>query len=220
MSQRIVLATGNRGKVEEMQAILAPFGLEVVPQSEFGVPEADETGLTFVENAIIKARNAAAHTGLPAIADDSGLEVDFLKGAPGIYSSRFAGITAHSSDNVAKLLAGMKEVPDNERTARFQCLMVFIRHDRDPTPIICQGTWEGTILHAAQGDGGFGYDPVFYVPTHNCASAELSAELKNQLSHRGQALRKLAEILKNNAGWAPPTSTVTSAPVVGNAHPT
>ncbi len=220
MTQRIVLATGNRGKVEEMQAILAPFGLQVVPQSEFGVPEADETGLTFVENAIIKARNAAAHTGLPAIADDSGLEVDFLKGAPGIYSSRFAGITANSSDNVAKLLADMKEVPDSERTARFQCLMVFIRHDRDPTPIICQGSWEGSILHASQGDGGFGYDPVFYVPTHNCASAELSAELKNQLSHRGQALRKLAEVLKNNVGWAPPTSTVTSAPVVGNAHPT
>ena len=220
MNQRIVLATGNRGKVEEMQSILAPFGLQVVPQSEFGVPEADETGLTFVENAIIKARNAAAHTGLPAIADDSGLEVDFLKGVPGIYSSRFAGITAHSSDNVAKLLADMKEVPDSERTARFQCLMVFIRHDRDPTPIICQGTWEGAILHAAQGDGGFGYDPVFYVPTHNCASAELSAELKNQLSHRGQALRKLAEVLKNNVGWAPPTSTATSAPVVGNAHPT
>ena len=220
MNQRIVLATGNRGKVEEMQSILAPFGLQVVPQSEFGVPEADETGLTFVENAIIKARNAAAHTGLPAIADDSGLEVDFLKGVPGIYSSRFAGITAHSSDNVAKLLADMKEVPDSERTARFQCLMVLIRHDRDPTPIICQGTWEGAILHAAQGDGGFGYDPVFYVPTHNCASAELSAELKNQLSHRGQALRKLAEVLKNNVGWAPPTSTATSAPVVGNAHPT
>ena len=220
MNQRIVLATGNRGKVEEMQSILAPFGLQVVPQSEFGVPEADETGLTFVENAIIKARNAAAHTGLPAIADDSGLEVDFLKGVPGIYSSRFAGITAHSSDNVAKLLADMKEVPDSERTARLQCLMVFIRHDRDPTPIICQGTWEGAILHAAQGDGGFGYDPVFYVPTHNCASAELSAELKNQLSHRGQALRKLAEVLKNNVGWAPPTSTATSAPVVGNAHPT
>lgn len=220
MTQRIVLATGNRGKVEEMQAILAPFGLQVVPQSEFGVPEADETGLTFVENAIIKARNAAAHTGLPAIADDSGLEVDFLKGAPGIYSSRFAGITANSSDNVAKLLADMKEVPDSERTARFQCLMVFIRHDRDPTPIICQGSWEGSILHASQGDGGFGYDPVFYVPTHNCTSAELSAELKNQLSHRGQALRKLAEVLKNNVGWAPPTLTEMPAPVVGNAHPT
>ncbi len=220
MTQRIVLATGNRGKVEEMQAILAPFGLEVVPQSAFDVPEAEETGLTFVENAIIKARNAAAHTGLPAIADDSGLEVDFLNGAPGIYSSRFAGITANSSDNVAKLLADMKEVPDSERNARFQCLMVFIRHDRDPTPIICQGTWEGTILHASQGDGGFGYDPVFYVPTHNCASAELSAELKNQLSHRGQALRQLAEVLKNNVGWAPPTLTEMSAPAVGNAHPT
>ncbi len=220
MSQRIVLATGNRGKVEEMQAILAPFGLEVVPQSAFDVPEAEETGLTFVENAIIKARNAAAHTGLPAIADDSGLEVDFLNGAPGIYSSRFAGITANSSDNVTKLLADMKEVPDSERNARFQCLMVFIRHDRDPTPIICQGTWEGTILHASQGDGGFGYDPVFYVPTHHCASAELSADVKNQLSHRGQALRQLAEVLKNNVGWAPPTSTEMSAPAVGNAHPT
>ncbi len=220
MTQRIVLATGNRGKVEEMQAILAPFGLEVVPQSEFDVPEAEETGLTFVENAIIKARNAAAHTGLPAIADDSGLEVDFLKGAPGIYSSRFAGITANSSDNIAKLLADMKEVPDSERNARFQCLLVFMRHALDPTPIICQGTWEGSILHASQGDGGFGYDPVFYVPTHNCASAELSAELKNQLSHRGQALRQLAETLKNNVGWAPPTLTEMSASAVGNAHPT
>lgn len=196
MSQRIVLATGNRGKVKEMQAILAPFGFEVVPQSEFDVPEAEETGLTFVENAIIKARNAAAHTGLPAIADDSGLEVDHLKGAPGIYSSRFAGPDAIDSDNVARLLADMKSVPENERTARFQCLMVFMKHDRDPTPLICQGTWEGTILHAPQGDGGFGYDPVFYVPTHNCASAELPAEVKNQLSHRGQALRKLAEALR------------------------
>ncbi len=196
MTQRIVLATGNRGKVEEMQAILAPFGLEVVPQSEFDVPEAEETGLTFVENAIIKARNAALHTGLPAIADDSGLEVDFLKGAPGIYSSRFAGAAANSSDNVAKLLADMKDAPERERSARFQCLMVFMAHDLDPTPIICQGAWQGTILHAPQGDGGFGYDPVFYVPTHNCASAELSAEAKNQLSHRGQALRKLADALR------------------------
>lgn len=196
MSQRIVLATGNRGKVKEMQAILAPFGFEVVPQSEFDVPEAEETGLTFVENAIIKARNAAAHTGLPAIADDSGLEVDHLRGEPGIYSSRFAGPDAIDSDNVARLLADMKSVPESERTARFQCLMVFMKHDRDPTPLICQGTWEGTILHAPQGDGGFGYDPVFYVPTHNCASAELPAEVKNQLSHRGQALRKLAEALR------------------------
>lgn len=196
MTQRIVLATGNRGKVKEMAAILAPFGFEVVPQSEFDVPEADETGLSFVENAIIKARNAALHTGLPAIADDSGLEVDHLRGAPGIYSARFAGPDAADGDNVAKLLADMRLVPESERSARFQCLMVFMAHDRDPTPLICQGTWEGTILHAPRGDGGFGYDPVFHVPTHNCASAELPAEVKNQLSHRGQALRKLAEALR------------------------
>jgi len=196
MTQRIVLATGNQGKVKEMGQILAPFGLQIVPQSEFAVSEADETGLTFVENAIIKARNAAAHTGLPAIADDSGLEVDYLKGAPGIYSSRFAGPSATSRDNLIKLLADMKDVPEAERTARFQCLMVYMEHKDDPTPLICQGTWEGRILLEERGENGFGYDPVFYVPTHDCASAELSKEVKNQLSHRGQALRKLAEAMK------------------------
>jgi len=196
MSKRIVLATGNQGKVRELGALLAQLDIEIVPQSEFDVPEAEETGLTFVENAIIKARNAAAHTGLPAIADDSGLEVDFLKGAPGIYSSRYAGVKANSQDNVKKLLTEMKDVPDAERTARFQCLLVFMEHDKDPTPLICQGSWEGRILHQQQGDGGFGYDPVFYVPTHDCASAELAPELKNQLSHRGQALRKLVETMK------------------------
>ncbi len=196
MSRRIVLATGNQGKVREMGEILAPFGLQIVPQSEFDVPEADETGLSFVENAIIKARNAAAHTGLPAIADDSGLEVDFLKGAPGIYSSRFAGVDATSQDNVKKLLADMKDVSEEKRTARFQCLMVYMEHENDPTPLICQGTWEGRILLEQRGDGGFGYDPVFYVPTHNCAAAELSKEIKNQLSHRGQALRQLAAAMK------------------------
>ncbi|HHI81982.1 MAG TPA: RdgB/HAM1 family non-canonical purine NTP pyrophosphatase [Rhizobiales bacterium] len=196
MSRRIVLATGNTGKVRELGALLAQLDIEIIPQSEFDVPEADETGLTFVENAIIKARNAAAHTGLPAIADDSGLEVDFLKGAPGIYSSRFAGVNANSQDNVKKLLTEMKDVADAERSARFQCLLVFMAHDKDPTPLICQGTWEGSILHEQQGDGGFGYDPVFYVPTHDCASAELTAEIKNQLSHRGQALRKLAEAMQ------------------------
>ncbi len=181
-----------------MGDILAPFNLNIVPQSEFDVAEADETGLTFVENAIIKARNAAAHTGLPAIADDSGLEVDFLKGAPGIYSSRFAGPDANSQDNVKKLLIDLDGVPEAERTARFQCLMVYLAHENDPTPIICQGTWEGHILFEQQGTGGFGYDPVFYVPTHQCASANLSKELKNQLSHRGQALRQLAQALKKN----------------------
>jgi len=196
MSRRIVLATGNQGKVRELGALLAKLDIEIVPQSEFDVPEAEETGLTFVENAIIKARNAAAHTGLPAIADDSGLEVDFLKGAPGIYSSRYAGVDANSQDNVKKLLTVMKAVPDAERTARFQCLLVLMEHDKDPTPLICQGSWEGRILHQQQGDGGFGYDPVFYVPTHDCASAELRPEVKNQLSHRGQALRKLAEAMR------------------------
>ncbi len=196
MSRQIVLATGNPGKVREMGDILAPFALQIVPQSEFNVPEADETGLTFVENAILKARNAAAHTGLPAIADDSGLEVDFLKGAPGIYSSRFAGADASSEDNLIKLLNDMKGVPEARRTARFQCLMVYMAHETDPTPLICQGTWEGRILFEPQGDNGFGYDPVFYVPGHDCASAQLSKEVKNRLSHRGQALRKLVEALK------------------------
>ncbi len=196
MSRQIVLATGNPGKVREMGDILAPFALQIVPQSEFNVPEADETGLTFVENAILKARNAAAHTGLPAIADDSGLEVDFLKGAPGIYSSRFAGADASSEDNLIKLLNDMKGVPEARRTARFQCLMVYMAHETDPTPLICQGTWEGRILFEPQGDNGFGYDPVFYVPDHDCASAQLSKEVKNRLSHRGQALRKLVEALK------------------------
>ena len=195
MSQRIVLATGNPGKVKEMGEILAPFGIEILPQSEFDVPEAIEDGLSFVENAIIKARNAAAHTGLPAIADDSGLEVDCLKGAPGIYSSRFAGPEATDKDNVRKLLQDMQDVAEDKRTARFQCLMVYMAHEADPTPIICQGTWEGRILFEQRGDNGFGYDPVFYVPTHDCASAELSKEVKNSLSHRGQALRKLAEEL-------------------------
>lgn len=197
MTQRIVLATGNPGKVRELGALLTGLDMEILPQSAFDVPEADETGLTFVENAILKARNAAAHTGLPAIADDSGLEVDWLKGAPGIYSSRFAGPGASDRDNVDKLLADLQGVPDEERTARFQCLLVFLAHDQDPTPLICQGSWEGRILHEPHGAGGFGYDPVFYVPSHDCASAELAPDVKNQLSHRAQALRKLVEAMKN-----------------------
>lgn len=198
MTQRIVLATGNQGKVRELSSLLAELDIEIVPQSKFGVPEAEETGLTFVENAIIKARNAAAHTGLPAIADDSGLEVDYLKGAPGIHSSRFAGSEANDHDNVDKLLTKLKDVPEAERSARFQCLLVFMAHEKDPTPMICQGTWEGRILYQRQGDGGFGYDPVFYVPSHDYASAELEPEVKNRLSHRGQALRQLLEAIKTS----------------------
>lgn len=191
----IVLASNNPGKVREFNALLADHHIEVVPQSQFGVAEADETGLSFVENAILKARNAAAHTGLPAIADDSGIEVDALNGAPGIYSARYAGVGAGDKANLEKLLADLKGVPEEKRTARFQCLMVYMRHANDPTPLICQGTWEGRILFEPRGSQGFGYDPVFFVPTHNCSSAELPPEVKNALSHRGQALRKLVAAL-------------------------
>jgi XTP/dITP diphosphohydrolase len=196
MSQRIVLASSNAGKVREFNQLLAESEFEVVPQSAFGVEDAEETGQTFVENAILKARNAAAHTGLPAIADDSGLEVDALQGAPGIYSARYAGTGASDLQNLEKLLENLKEVPDVQRSARFQCLMVYMRHAGDPTPRIFQGTWEGRILRAPQGENGFGYDPVFYVPDQGCASAELAPEAKNSLSHRGKALRQLVEVLR------------------------
>jgi len=193
----IVLASSNPGKVREINQLLAKLDLHVQPQSELGVVDAEETGLTFVENAILKARNAALHTGLPAIADDSGIEVDALDGAPGIYSARFAGDNASDQANLEKLLAKLEGLPDAQRSARFQCLMVFMEHANDPTPVICQGTWEGRILTAARGDNGFGYDPVFYVPTHDCSSAELPAEVKNALSHRGQALRQLVTALQH-----------------------
>ena len=194
--KQIVLATGNLGKVREINELLADHDIEVIPQSAFSVPVAEETGLTFVENALIKARNAALHTGLPAIADDSGLEVDALLGAPGIYSSRYAGAGASDRDNLEKLLADLADLAVEQRSARFQCVMVYMRHHLDPTPLICQGTWEGHILFAARGSNGFGYDPVFYVPSHDCSSAELPPEIKNRLSHRGQALRKLIANLR------------------------
>ncbi len=193
--QRVVLASGNAGKVREINQLLAGLAIEVVPQSDFGVPEAEETGLSFVENAILKARNAAAHTGLPAIADDSGLEVDALNGAPGIYSARYAGPGATDADNNAKLLQALNGVADEQRSARFQCLMVFMRHAEDPTPLICQGTWEGVIAHDARGDNGFGYDPLFEVVELGKRSAELPPAEKNRRSHRGLALKGLLEAL-------------------------
>lgn len=188
---KLVLATGNPGKVKELQQMLAPLSITVQAQSEYQVSDVPETGTTFVENAIIKARHAARMTGLPAIADDSGLEVDALQGAPGIYSARFAGENASDQTNVEKLLRAMAQVPDNERTARFRCVLVMLRHADDPTPLICQGTWEGRIIHQPVGDNGFGYDPIFWVPEEGCTSAQLAATRKNQLSHRGQALRSL-----------------------------
>ncbi|MBT8006273.1 MAG: XTP/dITP diphosphatase [Gammaproteobacteria bacterium] len=193
---RVVLATGNKGKVRELGELLANFEMEVVPQTEFNVEEAEESGLTFVENAILKARNAAAQTGLPAIADDSGLEVDYLKGAPGIYSARHAGEGGNDPANNQKLLKALEGVDEAERTARFQCVMVYMRHQNDPVPLIAQGSWEGRILTAAQGENGFGYDPIFFVPEEGRSSAELAAEVKNRLSHRGQALKKLVELLR------------------------
>jgi XTP/dITP diphosphohydrolase len=194
MTQRVVLASSNKGKVREFSELLAGRDMTVVPQTDFAVPDADETGLTFVENAILKARNAAAHTGLPAIADDSGLEVDYLNGAPGIYSARYAGDGGSAANN-AKLLQVMAEVATEQRGARFQCVLVYLRHADDPTPLICQGTWEGRILTAPQGEAGFGYDPLFWIPQEGCSSAELPAERKNELSHRGQALRCLLRAL-------------------------
>jgi XTP/dITP diphosphohydrolase len=191
MTENIVLASNNAGKLREMQQILSPLDFAIVPQGELGVTEADETGLTFVENAILKARHAADTTGLPAIADDSGLEVDALSGAPGIYSARYAGSGSTDQQNLEKLLQELVDVPEEKRTARFQCLIVYMHHALDPTPLICQGTWQGRILTSPRGDHGFGYDPVFYVPGHDCSSAELAPETKNTLSHRGRALKKL-----------------------------
>jgi XTP/dITP diphosphohydrolase len=195
---KIVLATGNQGKVREMADLLSDFGFEVLAQSEFNVSDVAETGTTFIENAIIKARHAAQETGLPAIADDSGLEVDALKGAPGIYSARYAGEGASDLDNLNKLLEELKDVPEAERTARFHCVLVMMRHADDPTPIVCHGTWEGRILNESQGSNGFGYDPVFFVPEKDCASAELEPVVKKQLSHRGKALQQLFATLKQS----------------------
>ncbi|MCB1829178.1 MAG: XTP/dITP diphosphatase [Gammaproteobacteria bacterium] len=193
--ERIVLASNNAGKVREINQLLSQQKIEVIAQKSFDIQEAEETGLTFVENAILKARNAARYSGLPAIADDSGIEVDFLNGAPGIHSARFAGEACDDRENNRKLLAALDGVPEQHRTARFQCLMVYLRHAEDPTPIICQGTWEGRILTAPQGENGFGYDPLFWVPDAGCSSAQLEPGEKNRLSHRGKALRQLLSAL-------------------------
>lgn len=195
--QQIVLASGNAGKIREIQAILADQ--VIVPQSAFNVVECEEIGLTFVENAILKARNAATCSGLPALADDSGLLVDALNGVPGVRSARYAGDNASDQDNVQKLLQALAGVPDDKRNARFVCIIVLLEHADDPCPVIAQGVWEGRILHQPMGSQGFGYDPVFWVPSHHCPSALLPATLKNALSHRGQALRQLLALLENRS---------------------
>jgi len=198
MNKTLVLATGNPGKVSELANMLSPLNINVVPQSDFNVSEVAETGTTFVENAIIKARHAAKITGMPAIADDSGLEVDGLNGAPGVYSARFAGESASDQDNIDKLLAELANNP--VRSARFWCVLVLMRHADDPTPLICSASWEGEITQTQHGEGGFGYDPVFYVPSLECTSAELTKAQKNTVSHRGQALQALLNELKLKGG--------------------
>lgn len=201
MKQKIVLATGNPGKVKEFARLLEDFPFDVVPQSEFAVSEADETGTTFVENAIIKARHAAEVTGLPAIADDSGLAVDALGGAPGVYSSRYAGMDASDEQNVDKLLNALESVDENNRQARFLCVIVFMRSAQDPTPLICQGEWHGHISRTRRGESGFGYDPVFWVSSQNLTSAQLAPEVKNRLSHRGKAMHLFMQKFRDQLGY-------------------
>ena len=196
---KIVLASSNSAKLKELQDILAPRNIELIPQSEFEIEDAVEDGLSFVENAIIKARHASKHTGMAALADDSGLEVDALNGEPGIFSARYAGLNEghekNDAANNALLLANLEQVAEADRGARFQCCIALVRFPQDPMPLICQGTWEGRIMFSEVGSNGFGYDPLFYVPSHECASAELDPLVKNTISHRSQALQKLLACL-------------------------
>ena len=194
-SMKVILATSNEGKLKEFKRLFLNLEFDIEPQSKFNVPDAVENGLSFIENALIKARHASKLTGLPAIADDSGLEVDCLNGAPGIYSSRFSGKNSTDEKNISKLLSALVNTPVSERVARFQCVIAYMRHSEDPTPIVVQGSWKGLIALTPQGDHGFGYDPVFYLPELKCTSAELGQEEKNKISHRGKAMTKLIQKL-------------------------
>lgn len=193
---QIVLASGNAGKLAEFETLLHGGGLVLRPQSAFGVDEIDETGLSFVENALLKARHAARESGMAALADDSGLCVDVLDGAPGLHSARYAGTHGDSEANIARLLEQLRAFPDASRTARFVCVLVLLRHADDPQPIIAEGVWEGRILSQPQGENGFGYDPVFFVPDQGCSAAQLTPEVKNRISHRGRALQQLQQRLR------------------------
>ena len=193
---KIILATGNLNKAREISASLKGSSIEIMPQSMFNVPDADETGTTFVENAIIKARNCAAHTGEAAMADDSGIEVDALGGAPGVHSARYSGEHANDDKNTALLLRNMEDVPDGKRTARYWCVMVYMRSASDPTPIICLASWEGVIIREKRGTNGFGYDPVFLIPELGKTAAEVSLEVKNSMSHRAKAIKMMTERLR------------------------
>lgn len=195
MNRKLVLASNNQGKLSELGELLAPLGLQLLPQGELGVAEAEEPAVTFVENALLKARHAARETGLPALADDSGLAVDALGGQPGVRSARYAGVDASDEDNLHALLQALTDIPGADRNAQFHCVLVYLRHADDPTPLICHGRWPGRILEAPRGQGGFGYDPVFFAPEFGCSAAELTREQKGSVSHRGRALHLLVEQL-------------------------
>ncbi|GEN28478.1 dITP/XTP pyrophosphatase [Halovibrio variabilis] len=192
----LVLASGNAGKLNEFNQLLSPLGFDIRPQADFGVQDVEETGLTFVENALLKAREASLVSGFPALADDSGLEVDALHGAPGIYSARYAGEPKSDEKNNQKLLAALSECAEGQRSGRYWCVLVYLRHPEDPVPVIVQRSWEGEILAHPRGTGGFGYDPLFWLPDQGMSVAELPSESKNRLSHRGRALQGLVELLK------------------------
>ncbi len=194
---KMVLASGNPGKLAEFARLMQGFDqVELVPQSEFDVPSVEETGTTFIENAIIKARHAAVISGLPSIADDSGLCVEALDGRPGVLSARYAGENATDSDRIQALLSELQDVPAEDRIAHFHSVVALLQHEEDPAPLICHGIWEGEILTQPRGSQGFGYDPIFYVPSHDCSAAELDADEKNRISHRGQAMGELLDILQ------------------------
>lgn len=192
---KLVLASGNKGKIKEFSDIFSPLNISIVAQKELNISDAEETGLSFIENAILKARHAAKLSGLPALADDSGIAVDYLGGAPGIYSARFAGEHGNDQANNDKLLQELKNAADSERGASFHCVLALLRHAEDPVPLVFHGQWRGRILHQAQGDKGFGYDPLFFVPEHQCSSAELDSAIKNQISHRAKAVQQLVNAL-------------------------
>lgn len=192
---KIILASGNQGKIREIKKLLTDLPIEFISQSEFNVSEAEETGTTFIENALIKARHAAAETGMPAMADDSGLSIDALNGAPGVYSARYAGESANDHDRIQKVLKELTDVPAEKRGAQFHCAIAFVKSADDPNPIVCEGIWPGIILNEPRGDKGFGYDPIFFVPEKNCSAAELDPDLKNEMSHRGRAMREFRTLL-------------------------
>lgn len=195
---QIVLATSNPGKIEEIRLLAKDLPIEWILQTELNIPDAEETGKTFIENAILKARHAAKLSGLPALADDSGLVIDALNGAPGIFSARYAGVDATAAERNQKILNDMRDVPREDRAASYHCVLALVEYENDPVPLICHGVWEGSILDNPRGKNGFGYDPIFYVPTHKCSAAELSTEEKNTISHRGQVMEQLVEVFSSS----------------------